>query len=200
MRLDKCENTANRRRLIGSGSICDASTISTRTAALQAECCDEKAEACEDGQPQTCNAGCASLMIPYVEDCETMLGDVVANFEPVNQMCQATLNGTSGNFFECGVFKRCPGDHSICIKRRCQWLNGYSGYQCSVPPDPCSNSVEIVCPGGDNGFCVRGQCRCQDGFAGYDCSSPTVPVTVGSGGCWCLWRLDRCVFPAVFAS
>ena len=52
------------------GESCD---LAARTAALNAECCDETSEDCTGGVPHTCNAGCAAVFEPYWRDCRALL-------------------------------------------------------------------------------------------------------------------------------
>jgi hypothetical protein len=47
--------------------------LAARTAALNAECCDETSEDCTGGVPHTCNAGCAAVFEPYWRDCRALL-------------------------------------------------------------------------------------------------------------------------------
>ena len=45
----------------------DCADADARSAAVNAECCDD--EDCSSGAPDTCDAACARLLIPFVEDC-----------------------------------------------------------------------------------------------------------------------------------
>ena len=53
--------------------VCD---IESRTAAVNAECCDEASEDCTGGAPRTCNAGCAAVLEPYWRDCQSTLSQL----------------------------------------------------------------------------------------------------------------------------
>ena len=37
--------------------------------AVTAECCDEPSEDCSSGEPATCNAGCATVVVPVHDRC-----------------------------------------------------------------------------------------------------------------------------------
>ena len=60
-----------------------------RTAAVNAECCNEKAEDCSSGRPTTCNPGCARVLLPYFADCQASLGLFAADFADVVALCHA---------------------------------------------------------------------------------------------------------------
>ena len=64
-----------------------------RTAAVNAECCNEKAEDCSSGRPTTCNPGCARVLLPYFADCKASLGLFAADFADVVALCHGTGEG-----------------------------------------------------------------------------------------------------------
>ena len=72
--------------------------LSRRVAALEqaitAECCDEPSEDCTGGYPQTCNAGCASLFLPFWDECRSALGKDSRDFEPAVALCEAASGGS----------------------------------------------------------------------------------------------------------
>ena len=43
--------------------------LASRVDSLNGECCDEANEDCSSGQPATCNAGCAAVLLPFFTDC-----------------------------------------------------------------------------------------------------------------------------------
>ena len=58
----------------------NAVQFSAAMSAVTEECCDEPTEVCNVGYPQTCNAGCALVLMPMIEACSTLSGDrIVAN-------------------------------------------------------------------------------------------------------------------------
>lgn len=64
--------------------------LDDRTAALNAECCDEPSEDCGSGRPATCNLGCAHVLLPFFEDCAGALGPTAAErFDGVVRLCHA---------------------------------------------------------------------------------------------------------------
>ena len=52
---------------------CTFDSLSSRSAELNSECCDEPTEDCSSGEPATCNAGCAAVLLPFFEDCRDTL-------------------------------------------------------------------------------------------------------------------------------
>ena len=56
----------------GDGGTC-SSDLAARSAAVTQECCDEPTEDCSNGAPVTCNAGCASVLVPYFTECKAAL-------------------------------------------------------------------------------------------------------------------------------
>ena len=77
----------------GTGA-CDAGALPSRTQAITAECCDEPSEDCSGGYPQTCNAGCASLFLPFWDECRSALGKDSRDFEPAVALCEAASGGS----------------------------------------------------------------------------------------------------------
>jgi len=72
-----------------AGGTCD---VDARTAAVSAECCDEPGESCTNGAPASCNADCASELLPMWADCEDMLDKHVrAAFHAVVRECQEAV-------------------------------------------------------------------------------------------------------------
>jgi hypothetical protein len=112
-----CQNGGTCARLGGDGATCATDgALTARTAAVHAECCDEPTEDCSSGQPSTCNAGCAALLVPYFQDCQEQLakepGGVLAAVRSVAQTCASTpryecscQQGWSGT--NCEVCRRC---------------------------------------------------------------------------------------------
>ena len=63
--------------------------IEARSAAVNAECCDEPTEDCSLGGPSTCNLGCARVLLPFFADCAPELGDSFNQFLAVVALCRA---------------------------------------------------------------------------------------------------------------
>ena len=76
----------------GGAGACEAGALPSRTQAITAECCDEPSEDCSGGYPQTCNAGCASLFLPFWDECRSALGKDSRDFEPAVALCEAALD------------------------------------------------------------------------------------------------------------
>ena len=78
----------------GGAGACEAGALPSRTQAITAECCDEPSEDCSGGYPQTCNAGCASLFLPFWDECRSALGKDSRDFEPAVALCEAASGGS----------------------------------------------------------------------------------------------------------
>ena len=95
------------------------------------ECCDEQGdgadpghrraqqgtEDCSSGVPATCNVGCASVLIPFFEDCGTTLGKQAMQFDTVVALCRAAeaaeaaaAGGTSDGDAHGGMGEPCTDD------------------------------------------------------------------------------------------
>jgi hypothetical protein len=68
--------------------------ISSRAAAVSAECCDEPSEDCSGGVPHTCNVGCAAVFLPFWADCGAQLGPN-PEYLSVVTMCEAAGPGSN---------------------------------------------------------------------------------------------------------
>eukprot|EP01047_Picozoa_sp_COSAG01_P001408 COSAG01_NODE_32_length_35644_cov_22.273738_12_plen_1613_part_00 len=49
----------------------NGATFATCMKTVNAVCCDEKSEDCSSGEPATCNAGCAAVLVPANRKCQT---------------------------------------------------------------------------------------------------------------------------------
>eukprot|EP01046_Picozoa_sp_COSAG06_P118471 COSAG06_NODE_65643_length_256_cov_0.980892_1_plen_75_part_01 len=65
-----------RDQLAGFYQLCTSTCgdLTSRAAAMNRECCDEPWEDCSSGLPAVCNAGCASVLLPFFADCTPDLG------------------------------------------------------------------------------------------------------------------------------
>ena len=91
----------------GESLECTAESVADRTEAVNTECCNEPEEDCSSGQPATCNAGCAAVLLPYIEDCRSMMQPSLA----------ATVQRAT---------ESCP-------RSRCDCPDGWGGETCEVP-------------------------------------------------------------------
>ena len=71
-----------------SEGVCEQADLQRRADAVQAICCDEASEVCVGGLPTTCNAGCAEVLLDYVEDCAGPLGRHVETLASVVALCR----------------------------------------------------------------------------------------------------------------
>ncbi len=62
------------------------------------ECCDEKSESCSDGLPQSCNAGCARVLVPMQRACAGYFDEAGKALAPAKHLVDTTV-------------KMCPGGH-----------------------------------------------------------------------------------------
>eukprot|EP01046_Picozoa_sp_COSAG06_P054737 COSAG06_NODE_9843_length_1805_cov_5.563306_1_plen_524_part_01 len=93
-----------RGRRAQSVGTCAAADISSRTQAITAACCDDPSAGCSGGgTPQTCNAECAGIFLPFWDECQSALGKARRVFEPVVVMCEAVENETPSLAMQLGV-------------------------------------------------------------------------------------------------
>lgn len=78
----------------GDGETCTAVNMASRASEVHAECCDEPTEDCSSGQPASCNAGCAAVLVPYYQDCRAALvaddPEILSAVESAVQQCAVT--------------------------------------------------------------------------------------------------------------
>jgi hypothetical protein len=80
-----------------AAAVCSPSALPQRTAAVNAECCNDKDEDCSSGVPATCDAGCAGVFLPFWRDCAGALGaDGSALLSGVVAECQRAAGGGGG--------------------------------------------------------------------------------------------------------
>jgi hypothetical protein len=72
---------------------CDAETLMPRMEAVTAECCDEPGEDCSGGGPQSPNAACCGVLMPFFQDCAAEMGAGVDSIGDVLAMCPAGGTG-----------------------------------------------------------------------------------------------------------
>ena len=72
--------------------------LQQQTAAINEQCCGSDDAACSSGVPTSCDAGCASVFLPFLRDCP----DVALPFASVVALCEATVakaGAAGGNLF-----------------------------------------------------------------------------------------------------
>lgn len=52
---------------------CADETLADRARQVAEVCCDEPSEDCSGGEPATCNADCAAVLVPYLQDCQLVM-------------------------------------------------------------------------------------------------------------------------------
>jgi hypothetical protein len=77
-----------RSKLRGVGS-CD---LAARTETLNAECCSQDDQDCSAGLPSSCSVDCATVVLPFFDDCSTVLGNTASRFDGLVALCQAALD------------------------------------------------------------------------------------------------------------
>eukprot|EP01052_Picozoa_sp_SAG31_P030040 SAG31_NODE_3046_length_4750_cov_4.985594_2_plen_236_part_00 len=133
---------------------CDTSDdFTARAAEVTAECCDEPTESCAGGYPNTCNAGCAAVLLPVRDSC---VAGYLSTGGPVAQaLAQALDSGAAA----------CPAAAGTnpCSSRPC--LNG----------GVCNSGVGGL--DGGNGHrilqAIRYTCACGAGYSGDRCDVST---------------------------
>jgi hypothetical protein len=57
---------------------CDTSQLSRLLSEINAECCDEPSEDCSGGKIKSCNKGCAAVLLPVWDSCQSDLDGATA--------------------------------------------------------------------------------------------------------------------------
>ena len=123
--------------------------LSSRTEAVNDECCNEPTEDCSSGRPSTCNPGCAHVLLPFFSDCSDALGAAgAASFDDVVRLCRAAtcpvggfLSGDTHKCTACpvGFFKAEEGvqECTECLAGTTTVATGSTlPSQCVPPPPP----------------------------------------------------------------
>lgn len=71
--VDNVQGRDDARRRLQHRRRCTSEDLVSRSEEVNSECCDEASEDCSSGEPATCNAGCASVLVPFFEDCRQTL-------------------------------------------------------------------------------------------------------------------------------
>jgi hypothetical protein len=192
---------------------CDASTMASYAAEIDAQCCGADNAACSRKVPTSCDVGCAAVLLPFWADCFESIqfwdsSAAAADFEKVVALCEArrslrpvggscpraaTLAAKCGSAIAAGVGNCivCVAKHFACdddgaIDAFCS----DGGGKAPAPPPP---------PGGF-------MCECAKGWRGHVCDqatgcdgSPcgehgTCTASGGSYACDCAtgWSGPRC--------
>lgn len=89
------------RRLQNLPTACDEDSLRLRAADVTRICCDEPSEDCSSGVPNSCNAGCAAIFLPFWSDCRSAMGKDMHGFDSVIELCEAEAGtnavGAAGN-------------------------------------------------------------------------------------------------------
>ena len=72
----------------GAAAPCTQDDLAGRAALVTSVCCDQPSEDCSSGSPATCNAGCAAVLVPYLQDCQLVMGgDVLKAVQGAAEHC-----------------------------------------------------------------------------------------------------------------
>eukprot|EP01043_Picozoa_sp_COSAG02_P008861 COSAG02_NODE_291_length_25510_cov_9.433828_7_plen_280_part_00 len=131
-------------------SPCLIADLENRVALVHAECCDDPGEDCSSGEPATCDAGCAAVLVPYFQDCRSTLELMASEGEQTVKAIKAAVD-------------RCPANN-------CAPLPTIMDGQWDVQPDglraillcdqgacEVDDCVPSVQPSGHEVSCVNGQ-------------------------------------------
>jgi hypothetical protein len=84
--------------------------LEARLVEVAAECCDEPGESCANGAPETCDADCASVMLPFWEDCADSLDKHTrSSVHSVLRECQEAVVAREGESLAMQLRLSCPG-------------------------------------------------------------------------------------------
>ena len=103
---------------------CDLDELTWRSGDIDRECCDEPSEDCTGGHPQSCNAGCAALFLPFWAECRAALGKDSPEFEPVVAMCEAAASIAPSLAQQLNVACSDGTAASECVPECCELLHG----------------------------------------------------------------------------
>lgn len=70
--------------------------LDSRTRALNDKCCGESARYCTLGRPNQCDMDCATVVLPFFEDCSATLGTHTSDFDDIVSLCRAALDVGNG--------------------------------------------------------------------------------------------------------
>eukprot|EP01047_Picozoa_sp_COSAG01_P055485 COSAG01_NODE_6183_length_3804_cov_14.985965_2_plen_671_part_00 len=84
---------SGRHRRTQKAEVCTEAEVPQRLNAINWECCDETTESCRSGTPETCNIGCAAVVLPFWAECRapfirTVPQGTVDTFREVVDKCQ----------------------------------------------------------------------------------------------------------------
>eukprot|EP01052_Picozoa_sp_SAG31_P041340 SAG31_NODE_6242_length_2106_cov_1.481814_2_plen_573_part_00 len=71
----------------GVAADCSSDGIARQLDVITDTCCDEPDEVCSDGKVQTCNAGCAALIMPLWTSCKSELGPAARVLHDAAALC-----------------------------------------------------------------------------------------------------------------
>ena len=67
------DETVSAALIAGAQGVCDQSQALARMQALIAHCCDDAGEECNAAPPDVCSTTCASIYLPFYEDCQHVI-------------------------------------------------------------------------------------------------------------------------------
>ena len=101
--------------------------LDVRLVEVAAECCDQPGESCANGAPETCNADCARVVLPFWEDCADSLDKPTrSSVHHVLQECQEALVRGEGESLAMQLRLSCPGGEATedCVPACDEELHG----------------------------------------------------------------------------
>ena len=124
---------------------CTAAQLEDGAAVVQAQCCGVS-EDCSDGVPNSCDAGCATVLPPFVRDCSAALARTDGGDMIVTKLQSAVALCSEPSY-------------------QCSCVDGWHGVHCEQR-DMCYG---VDC--GDHGSCdpTTGTCICAPGYSGESC-------------------------------
>jgi hypothetical protein len=132
---------AGSHRLLFAGagtSTCNLADMTQHTAEVNRECCGTDDGICHGGVPTSCDSGCASVFLPFWQQCGAAFPDHGAQFQSVVTLCEARARGYS-----------------------CSCAAGWSGANCAQPALPSPPPPPPAPPPNDP--CLDSRCYCQYG-------------------------------------
>lgn len=117
---------------------CHASDLQRRMDAVTAECCNQPSESCPHGMPLSCNAGCASVFLPFWNDCQSVVHGAADAYAELVSDCRAADRAA-------GVKASGRAPYKLDIEYSgANWLDGWDFFTDADPTQGCVRYVDAV--------------------------------------------------------
>eukprot|EP01047_Picozoa_sp_COSAG01_P066919 COSAG01_NODE_9337_length_2479_cov_50.643277_1_plen_764_part_00 len=162
--------------------VCTEAEVPQWVNAINRECCDETTESCRSGQPETCNIGCAAVVLPFWAECrapftKTVGQATVDTFQQVVDKCQTNESAGEKKPLATEFALVCDAhDAADCIPECNETLHGHI-LLATVDGDDSAYTCEL-----HHGMYSWNGKAGAGGFMGSDVLSFIASVLSGAGG------------------